>query len=113
MKYSDDSMRRITVSRQIPDHLATRYEAEGWWTSETLGDLVAVGLADSPDVGFFVHSAVRPYTGTFRDVERVARRLAGGLRRRGVGPVRNRDARCPAACGENREGRRDGAGDEE
>jgi acyl-CoA synthetase (AMP-forming)/AMP-acid ligase II len=86
MKYSDDSMRRITVSRQIPDHLASRYEAEGWWTSETLGDLVAVGLADSPDVGFFVHSAVRPYTGSFRDVERVARRLAGGLHRRGVGP---------------------------
>jgi acyl-CoA synthetase (AMP-forming)/AMP-acid ligase II len=33
-----------------------------------------------------VHSAVRPWAGTFGDVELVARRLAAGLRRRGVGP---------------------------
>jgi len=33
-----------------------------------------------------VHSVVRPFTGTFRDVELVARRLAAGLRARGVGP---------------------------
>ena len=33
-----------------------------------------------------MHSAVRPWAGTFRDVEFVARRLAAGLRDRGVGP---------------------------
>jgi acyl-CoA synthetase (AMP-forming)/AMP-acid ligase II len=33
-----------------------------------------------------VHSAVRPWSGTFADVERPARRLAAGLRERGVGP---------------------------
>jgi acyl-CoA synthetase (AMP-forming)/AMP-acid ligase II len=32
-----------------------------------------------------VHSAVRPFDGTFRDVELIARRLAAGLRARGVG----------------------------
>jgi acyl-coenzyme A synthetase/AMP-(fatty) acid ligase len=32
-----------------------------------------------------VYSAVRPWSGTFRDVESVARRLAAGLRARGVG----------------------------
>jgi acyl-CoA synthetase (AMP-forming)/AMP-acid ligase II len=72
--------------RTIPADLVTQYEDAGWWTPDTLGDLVARGLAASPDSGFFVHSDVRPYTGTFRDVELVARRLAAGLRARGVGP---------------------------
>jgi acyl-CoA synthetase len=72
--------------RTIPTELVNRYEAEGWWTRDTLGDLLAGGLAAAPDADFRVHSAVRPWSGTFRDVERVARRLAGGLRARGVGP---------------------------
>ncbi|MES5817661.1 AMP-binding protein [Streptomyces sp. RG80] len=72
--------------RRIPAELAERYEAEGWWTRDTIGDLLTRGLAAAPDVGFRVHSAVRPWSGTFGDVERVARRLAGGLRERGVGP---------------------------
>jgi acyl-CoA synthetase len=76
----------IAAPRRIPAELVKRYEAEGWWTSDTLGDLVAKGLAASPDAGFCVFSAVRPYTGTFKDVELVARRFAAGLRRRGVGP---------------------------
>ncbi|WP_445278096.1 AMP-binding protein, partial [Streptomyces sp. DSM 41033] len=33
-----------------------------------------------------MHSATRPYQGTFGEVERTARRLAAGLRDRGVGP---------------------------
>jgi acyl-CoA synthetase len=72
--------------RSIPEELTQRYEAEGWWTSETLGDLLARGLAAFPDTRFRVHSKVRPWSGTYRDVELVARRLAGGLRARGVGP---------------------------
>lgn len=72
--------------RNIPVELTERYEAEGWWTRETLGEMLARGLAASPDTGFWVHSAVRPYAGTFRDVEHDARRLAAGLRDRGVGP---------------------------
>ncbi|TDD86049.1 AMP-dependent synthetase [Actinomadura darangshiensis] len=71
--------------RTVPEALVERYEAEGWWTGETLGEMLARGLAKAPDAQFRVHSAVRPWSGTFRDVERVARRLAAGLRRRGVG----------------------------
>ena len=71
--------------RQIPAELVRRYEQEGYWTGETLGELLARGLAANQDVGFCVHSAVRPHTGTFGDVERDARRLAAGLQARGVG----------------------------
>jgi acyl-CoA synthetase (AMP-forming)/AMP-acid ligase II len=70
----------------IPVELAKRYAQEGWWTRETLGGLLARGLDASPDAGFNVHSAERPWSGTFADVEVLARRLAAGLRRRGVGP---------------------------
>ncbi|MFB1298026.1 AMP-binding protein [Mycobacterium sp. pW049] len=72
--------------RTIPAELVRRYEQEGHWTRETLGDLLARGLADSPDTGFCVHSSLRPYEGTFGEVERDARLLAAGLRERGVGP---------------------------
>jgi acyl-CoA synthetase len=72
--------------RKIPDELIKRYEDEGWWRPETLGDLIADGLSAHPDTGFWVHSDVRPYAGTFADVESRARRLARGLRERGVGP---------------------------
>jgi acyl-CoA synthetase len=72
--------------RPIPAELARRYEAEGWWTPDTLGQVLARGLAAAPGAEFRVHSEVRPWAGTFGDVERVARRLAGGLRERGVGP---------------------------
>jgi len=72
--------------RPISDELAQRYQAEGWWTQDTLGDLLARGLAAHPGTRFRVHSAVRPWSGTYGDVELVARRLAAGLRARGVGP---------------------------
>src|SRR5690242_18858807 len=75
-----------SVMRNIPVELTKRYEEEGWWTRDTLGDLIARGLKDNPDVGFVVHSAVRPFAGNFGDVELEARRLAAGLRARGVGP---------------------------
>ncbi len=70
--------------RTVPPELAKRYEAAGWWTRDTLGDLLARGLAAAPDAEFRVHSAVRPWQGTFADVERTARELAAGLRDRGV-----------------------------
>lgn len=72
--------------RTIPAELIRRYEEQGWWTPDTLGELLARHLAAHPDTGFCVHSEIRPYAGTFADVEMRARRLAAGLRRRGVGP---------------------------
>jgi non-ribosomal peptide synthetase component E (peptide arylation enzyme) len=76
---------RSVPTRPIPVELAKRYEDEGWWTQDTLGDLLARGLEAWPDAAFCVHSNVRPFSGTYRDVELVARRLAAGLRARGVG----------------------------
>ena len=72
--------------RKIPAELVAWYETEGWWSQETLGQSLARGLSAAPETEFRVHSAVRPWAGTFADVERVARRLAAGLRERGVGP---------------------------
>ncbi|CAN5877193.1 AMP-binding protein [soil metagenome] len=71
--------------REIPTELREHYLHQGWWTPDTLGDLLAAGLAGAPGTEFRVHSAVRPFRGTFADVELTARRLAAGLRSRGVG----------------------------
>lgn len=73
-------------SRVIPAELKAQYEAEGWWTADTLGDLLSSALRAHPDASFNVYSNVRPYRGTFSEVETTARRLAEGLRTRGVGP---------------------------
>jgi acyl-CoA synthetase (AMP-forming)/AMP-acid ligase II len=70
----------------VPQHLADRYRAEGWWTDATLGQMVADGLGSRGQVGFRVRSQVRPWEGTFADVDRAARSLATELRARGVGP---------------------------
>jgi acyl-CoA synthetase (AMP-forming)/AMP-acid ligase II len=75
----------LEVGREIPAALRKRYESEGWWTSETLGELLSGAIEPRRDVTFRVHSTVRPFAGTFGDVELLARRLAAGLRSRGVG----------------------------
>ena len=54
--------------RNIPVELTKRYVDEGWWTQDTLGDLIARGLQASPGAAFHVHSDVRPFAGTFHDV---------------------------------------------
>jgi acyl-CoA synthetase len=74
------------VLRTVPAVMVKRYEANGWWTQLTIGDLLARGLTKAPQTRFAVHSAVRPWSGTFADIELTARRLAAGLRERGVGP---------------------------
>jgi acyl-CoA synthetase (AMP-forming)/AMP-acid ligase II len=72
--------------RPVPGHLAERYRSEGWWNDASLGAMVAGGLDSMRDVPFRVRSKVRPWDGTFADVDRAARSLAGSLRARGVGP---------------------------
>jgi acyl-CoA synthetase len=72
--------------RTVPVELAERYRAEGLWTDATLGDMVAQGLTRMERVPFRVRSQVRPWTGTFADVDRAARSLAASFRARGVGP---------------------------
>ncbi len=72
--------------RDVPEALVGRYVSEGWWTDDTLGDLVAEGLSAMSDATFAVHSAVRPWRGTVSDVDRDARRFAGWLRDHDIGP---------------------------
>jgi acyl-CoA synthetase (AMP-forming)/AMP-acid ligase II len=71
--------------RAIAPALADRYRAEGWWAGTTLGVVAAEGLAALHDEAFVVHSQVRPWRGTFGDVDARARALAGWLGDRGVG----------------------------
>ncbi len=79
-------MVEVILGRAIRRELREHYESEGWWTPDTLGALVARSLESEPTATFRVYSAVRPYNGSFSDVERVARRLAAGLHTRGVRP---------------------------
>src|SRR3954447_8331259 len=72
--------------RSLPEHLAARYVAEGWWTDAGLGEMVATGLSTRAATTFRVRSKVHPWTGTFADVDRAARSLASSLLARGVGP---------------------------
>ncbi len=72
--------------RSVPPELVERYRAEGWWTDDTLGDMVADGMARMGEVPFRVWSEVRPWQGTFADVDRSARALAAALLADGVGP---------------------------
>jgi acyl-CoA synthetase (AMP-forming)/AMP-acid ligase II len=62
-----------------------RYRAEGWWRDETLGEMVGEGLAGMRGTAFRVYSDVRPFEGTFADVDRAARSMAGALAARGIG----------------------------
>jgi acyl-CoA synthetase (AMP-forming)/AMP-acid ligase II len=70
----------------VPEALAAEYLERGWWDNASLGDMVAAGLGQRGSVPFRVRSVVRPWDGTFADVDRAARSLAAFLRDRGVGP---------------------------
>ncbi len=72
--------------RSVPEELVARYTAEGWWTDDSLGDLVERGLAAMAQDAFVVHSDVRPWRGTIGDVDRAARSFARSLADRGIGP---------------------------
>ena len=65
---------------------AAGYVRAGFWTDETLGMILADGLRAVPDHRFTVRSDRRPWRGTFADVDGMARRVAGALRARGIGP---------------------------
>jgi acyl-CoA synthetase len=72
--------------RQIDEEQRARYRAEGWWGDETLGQHLYARLTAHPDLPFVVHSATRPWRGTFAGIAELAARVAGGLAARGVGP---------------------------
>ena len=88
--------------RTVPEDRARRYRDEGWWTDQTLGEMVDAGLGRIGDLPFRVHSAVHPWRGTFADVDRSARALAGALAADGVGARGRRHVPAPELGGGRR-----------
>jgi acyl-CoA synthetase (AMP-forming)/AMP-acid ligase II len=72
--------------RTIPADLVERWHAEGFWDERSLGAVLAEGLAAHPSQTLTFHSKLRPWHGTFADLELEARRFAAGLAARGIGP---------------------------
>lgn len=79
-------MGRDWALRTTPADLVERYEREGLWTGDTLGELLATCLRDNTELEVRVWSATRPARTTAGHVFEQARRFAGGLRDRGVEP---------------------------
>lgn len=72
--------------RETPAELRDRYLAEGLWSDATLGSLLDEHLRRSAGETFRIWSGTRPFEGTLGEVYDTARRVAGGLRTRGIGP---------------------------
>src|SRR3954469_1942731 len=70
--------------RDTDPERAERYVQEGFWRDESLGALLAAGLTEAGDHPFDVRSDRKPYRGTLRDVDALARRAAAGMRARGI-----------------------------
>ncbi|MDT5070337.1 MAG: acyl-CoA synthetase [Mycobacterium sp.] len=79
-------MTKTWTTVETPSDLAERYRAQGWWDGETLPTVLAAALLRSGSREFRVHSMNRPWKGTIAEVTAMARRVAAGLRRRGLGP---------------------------
>lgn len=72
--------------RTTAERLARRYLTGGLWNDDTLGAVIDEQLRREPGRVCRVWSQLHPYDGTVGDVHDLARRLAGGLRARGIGP---------------------------
>jgi acyl-CoA synthetase len=72
--------------RVVDEQDARRYVAEGFWGDGSLGELLGAGLHDAASHPFTVRSDRMPYRGTLGEVDALARRVATGLRGRGIGP---------------------------
>jgi acyl-CoA synthetase (AMP-forming)/AMP-acid ligase II len=72
--------------RRVPPHLEQAYVADGWWTGETLGAMVARQLAEHASARVSVWSRSRAWHGTYADVDAEARRLVALLRDLSVRP---------------------------
>ena len=73
-------------SRSVSADLQQAYRDAAWWDDASLGSTVGAGLETQAGAAFRVLSKVRPWNGTFGEVDRAARALATNLRARGVGP---------------------------
>lgn len=72
--------------RATAPELARSYRAEGLWTDDCLGHRLSEHLDHGSGLEVRVWSRQRPYRGSTAEVYAMARRLAGGLLGRGIGP---------------------------
>ncbi len=72
--------------RTVPPELERQWLTAGHWDDRTLGGQLDRALRTHAGQQFRIHSEQRPWTGTFGSVAERARRLAGALVERGVGP---------------------------
>ncbi|MDT5086949.1 MAG: acyl-CoA synthetase, partial [Mycobacterium sp.] len=66
--------------------LCARYRVEGWWSGETLRDLLASALHLSQQRVFTVHSREGMHRMSLREMDDLGRRVATGFRRLGIVP---------------------------
>jgi acyl-CoA synthetase (AMP-forming)/AMP-acid ligase II len=78
-------LRDVAFHERDPERVKAYVEA-GYWTDDTLGSMLRSRLTECPDLPFVVHSATRPYRGTFADIDDLALRIASGLVAHGVEP---------------------------
>lgn len=72
--------------REVPPALRERYRAEGWWTDDTLGELVDRSLRAAPGATVNIWSEPRPWHGSYAEVHADARRLVRVLVDAGLQP---------------------------
>lgn len=70
--------------REVDEEHARRYVREGFWADESLGELLAAGLSEASAQPFVARSDRNPFRGTLGAVDDLARRVATGLRARGI-----------------------------
>lgn len=81
----DRTAKRFSV-RRVPPELERAYIDGGWWTSDTLGAMVARQLGAHPASTVSIWSRSRGWHGRYFDVDDEARRLVTLLREMGVQP---------------------------
>ncbi|MDH3705550.1 MAG: AMP-binding protein, partial [Acidimicrobiia bacterium] len=74
------------ATRPIPDSLRHHYREQEWWSDDTLGAVVDRALAAAPHTQVQVWSREHPWSGTYGDLAREARRLVAVLRAHGLEP---------------------------
>ena len=72
--------------RTVRGELRTRYRRDGLWTDDTLGALVNASARAHPALALRIWSERRPSSSPLGNIHEEARRLAAGLRARGLGP---------------------------
>jgi len=76
----------VEPTRRTAPALRERYLREGFWNDDTLGGLIARGVAAAPSAEVRIWSEIRPFRGRLSDVYGLSLGLAGWLRSRGLGP---------------------------